>query len=313
MRAKLFLIWFAVLAPVLMTRAQYDVHFSNYEVVEAYYNPSTVGKGTELNVVGAYAMQMMGFENAPRTMYVGADIALPILGGKHGVGAQLLNDQIGFFTNQSFSIQYAYHGRLFGGQLSLGVSGGMLSEGFDGSKLEFVDGGSDDAFPTGNVKGSALDLAAGIHYSYKDYYVGVGAKHLTQPKVLLGETNEIQIDAAYYFMAGGNIRTKNPLVSVQPSVMVLTDATAFRTDLMAKLCYHNDGKKLVGGLGYSPSNSVTLLIGGTFHGIELGYAFEWYTSALGAKSGSHELTVGYQTDLNLFKKGKNKHKSIRYL
>lgn len=312
LRKKIAIALIGLLSAV-SANAQYDVHFSNYELVEAYYNPATVGKETNLNVVGAYAMQMMGFENAPRTMYVGADIALPILGGKHGVGAQILNDQIGFFTNQSFSLQYAFHTPMFGGQLSAGVNVGFISEGFDGSKVEFVDGERDDAFPAGSVKGSALDLGAGIHYSYRDFYAGVGAKHLTQPKVLLGETNELQIDASYFFMAVGNIRLKNPLLSVQPSVMLLTDATAFRADLMAKLCYQNDGRKLVGGLGYSPGNSVTALVGGTFHGIELGYAFEWYTSALGAKSGSHELTVSYKTDLNLFKKGKNKHKSIRYL
>ena len=30
-------------------------------------------------------------------------------------------------------------------------------------------------------------------------------------------------------------------------------------------------------------------------------------------NGSHELFVGYQTDLNLVKKGRNLHKSVRHL
>jgi hypothetical protein len=38
-----------------------------------------------------------------------------------------------------------------------------------------------------------------------------------------------------------------------------------------------------------------------------------YTSAISFEHGSHELYVGYKQDLNLYKKGKNKHKSVRFL
>ena len=67
------------------------------------------------------------------------------------------------------------------------------------------------------------------------------------------------------------------------------------------------------GLGYSPTNSFTVYLGGSFHGIMLGYSYEMYTSAIPLKNGSHELYVGYQTDVNLFKKGRNRHQSVRLL
>ena len=67
------------------------------------------------------------------------------------------------------------------------------------------------------------------------------------------------------------------------------------------------------GLGYSPTNSVTLYLGGNFHGVTLGYSYEMYTGAIAIGNGSHELFVGYQTDLNLFKKGRNRHQSVRIL
>jgi len=56
-----------------------------------------------------------------------------------------------------------------------------------------------------------------------------------------------------------------------------------------------------------------VLIGGNFHGVHLGYSYEIYTSAISAKNGSHELFVGYQTELNLYKKGRNLHKTVRLL
>jgi hypothetical protein len=67
------------------------------------------------------------------------------------------------------------------------------------------------------------------------------------------------------------------------------------------------------GVSYSPSNSVTLLLGGNFHGVTLGYSYEAYTTAINIGNGSHELFVGYQTELNLYKKGRNRHQSVRIL
>ena len=67
------------------------------------------------------------------------------------------------------------------------------------------------------------------------------------------------------------------------------------------------------GLGYSPTNSVTLMIGGKVKGVSLGYSYEAFTNGVSLGNGSHELFVGYQTDLNLFKKGRNRHQSVRIL
>jgi len=38
-----------------------------------------------------------------------------------------------------------------------------------------------------------------------------------------------------------------------------------------------------------------------------------YTGSADFVNGSHELIVSYQTDINLQKKGRNKHKSVRFL
>ena len=77
--------------------------------------------------------------------------------------------------------------------------------------------------------------------------------------------------------------------------------------------YTNDKKMMYLGVGCSPSNSVTLLLGGNVHGVILGYSYEMYTSAINPGNGSHELFIGYQMDLNLTKKGRNLHKSVRTL
>ena len=89
-------------------KAQYDASFSHYWDMEPYFNPAAVGKQPKLNVVAAYALDMAGFENNPRTMYLGADMPFFLLGAYHGAGVSLINDQIGLFTHQRIALQYAY-------------------------------------------------------------------------------------------------------------------------------------------------------------------------------------------------------------
>ena len=293
-------------------KAQYDASFSHYWDMEPYFNPAAVGKQPKLNVVAAYALDMAGFENNPRTMYLGADMPFFLLGAYHGAGVSLINDQIGLFTHQRIALQYAYKHKLFGGSISVGAQFGFLNEQFDGSKVDLGES-NDPAFATSDVKGNAMDLAAGIYYTHGRWYAGVSAQHLTSPLVELGETNELQIDPTYYLTGGYNIKLRNPFVTIPTSVLVRTDTKAYRADISARIVYTNEKKLMYAGVSYSPTNSVTALIGGSFHGINLSYSYEMYTSAISLGNGSHELMVSYQTDLNLFKKGKNKHKSVRIL
>ena len=292
--------------------AQYDVSFSHYWDLEPYFNPGSIGKQQKLNVAAVYALSFAGFENNPRSMYVGADMPLYFLKNHHGVGVSMLNDQIGLFTHQRLAVQYAYKHRLFGGMLSAGVQLGFLSEGFDGSKLDVEDSG-DPALSGSDVNGSAFDVGFGLYYTRGPWYLGLSAQHVTSPLVELGETNELQIDPTYYLTGGYNIKLRNPFLTIHPSVLVRTDGVAWRGDVSGRLVYSNDKKVLYGGLSYSPTNSVTVLVGGRFHGIHIGYSYEVYTSGISIGNGSHELILGYQADINLFKKGRNKHKSVRIL
>ena len=292
--------------------AQYDPSFSHYWTMQTSFNPAAVGKQDKINVTAAYSMALAGFEHNPNTMYASADMPFYMLGGYHGVGLRFMNDAIGLFAHNSLALQYAYRQKLFGGMLGIGIQAGMLSENFNGSKLELEESG-DPAFSTSEVTGTSVDLAAGLHYQHKAWYVGAAVQHLTAPTVELGETNQLDIAMAYYFTAGCNIRLRSPFLSIHPSVLGRSDGVGYRADVTARLDYAYEQRKMYVGVGYSPTNSVTVLLGGNFHGITLGYSYEAFTNGVSLGNGSHELFVGYQTDVNLFKKGRNKHQSVRIL
>ena len=293
-------------------QAQQEPSFAHYWAMEPSFNPAAVGKQSKLNVTGAYAMTMTGFENAPKTMHFGADMPFYFMNHYHGVGLQLVNDQIGLFSHQRLMAQYAYKQRLLGGVLSIGLQGGILSEKFRGSGLD-LENDNDLAFSKSDANGVVVDLSAGLYYTHGPWYAGASVLHATAPSVELGDRSILDIARVYYLTAGYNIQLHNPLLSIHPSVLVHTDGTSHRVNVTTRLKYTHEKKMMYAGVGYSPSNSVTALVGGFFHGIIIGYSYEVYTSVLKIGNGSHELFVGYQTDLNFQKKGRNRHQSVRIL
>ena len=298
--------------PVLTAFAQQEPSFAHYWAMEPSFNPAAVGKQPQLNVTGAYAMTLTGFQNAPKTMNIGADMPLMLMNAYHGVGVQLMNDQIGLFSHQRLALQYAYKHRMFGGMLSVGLQVGMLSEKFRGSEAD-LENPDDPAFTKTDATGTAFDLSAGLYYTHRNWYAGLSVLRATAPAIELGDRSILNISRMYYLTGGYNIKLRNPFFTIHPSVLAHTDGTVYRVDVTTRVKYTHDKKMLYAGFAYSPTNSVTALIGGNFHGITLGYSYEVYTKALKIGNGSHELFVGYQTELDLSKKGRNRHQSVRIL
>ena len=292
--------------------AQYDATFSHYFDLEPTFNPAAVGKQPKLNITGAYAMSMAGFENNPRTMVLAADMPFVFAGMNHGAGVQLMNDQIGVFKHQRIALQYAYKLKLGNATLGLGLQGALLLENIDGTRLDPAEA-NDHALPTSEETGNAVDLGVGLYYMARTWYVGLSAQHLNSPGVELGERHELHIAPTYYLTSGCNISLRNPFVKIKPSALVRTDGTGYRADISTRVEYTNEKRLLYAGVSYAPTISVTGMVGGRFHGIVLGYSYEMYTSAIKPGNGSHELFVGYEQELNFVKKGKNKHKSVRLL
>ena len=310
-RKILFII--AGLTVALAAKAQSDVQFSDFTRLKYYYNPGASGTDGLLNVAAAYSMQFVGFDDAPKTLYVGADIPVYFLNSHHGAGINLFSDDFGMFNQQKISIQYAYNFNISKKtKLAIGAQFGMMQEKIDPSGVELEDG-SDPAFPSSQVEGNHADFGAGIYVYNPKFWGGISSLHLAAPTIVLNERYEFNIERMYYLMGGCNIKLKNTFLSLQPSFMVMTDLDNWREDIQCRVNYEWDNKSMFIGAGYSPNVSATLLVGGNFHGVSLCYSYQMYTSGINLVNGTHELTLGYQANLDLFKKGRNKHKSVRFL
>ena len=312
MYRRIIIVFILLSVCIIEGKAQYDPSLSHYFDMESSFNPATVGKQSKLNIVAAYALDMEGFEHNPRTMFLSGDIPFYALKSQHGAGVSFLNDQIGLLTHQRFTLQYSLKRHFLGGNLGLGAQVSLVNESFDGSKVDIDDSG-DPAFSTTDVNGNGVDLGVGIYYQHTTWYLGASVLHANSPVIHLGESNELKLDASYYFTGGYNIKFRNPFLMMKPSVLVKYDDSTWRADLTCRFMYQHEKKQMYSGMTYSPNHSVTFLVGGRFHGVMLGYSYELYTSAPSLGSGSHELFLGYQMDIHVMKSGRNIHKSVRIL
>lgn len=301
-----------VCVPTVACFAQYDAAFMRYWQVEPMLNPAAVGRHDELNINIAMQTHAAGYEYAGSTLYAGADMAFAMGKSRHGVGVTLINDEIGLFSHKRFSAQYAYHHPLWGGRLAAGLQVDMLSESVDGGKAETNDP-NDPVFSGGDMSGSQFDASFGLFYTHRRWYAGLAMQHLTAPTIALGDKSELKVNSAYNFMAGYNIPTKYSFITLTPSVMLRYDSTDFRADLTARVKYSADGRTMYGGINYAPQYSVGAFFGFVFHGLDICYGYEANTNGMGIAAGNHEITLGYKVELNLGKKGRNAHKSVRWL
>ena len=312
---RLFLQLIILLGGMNVAYGQYDAQFSQYWMAMGYYNPAVAGNTDNINLFALHRQQWIGIEGAPKSFFVSADMPLTFGKTTHGVGVVGFTETIGLFQNTHVSAQYAYKKKLFGGILSIGIQAGMVNQSFDGTKVDIPESefhtGTDEGIPNTKVEAMVLDLNAGIYYSHKDFYAGIASTHISEPELALTENVYSYIGRAYNLTGGYNIQLRNPLYELQPSVFMKTDMQSFQTDITARLVYN---KMFNGGLSWRVNESVVLSIGALIGGFQVGYAYDFPTSAiLKGSTGSHELMIRYKLKLTKTKTGKNKHKSVRIL
>ncbi|MCQ2083012.1 MAG: PorP/SprF family type IX secretion system membrane protein [Bacteroidaceae bacterium] len=299
-----------------MLYAQYDVHFTHFAEMENFYNPAAMNRDSRLNAMASYSMQMAGYEGAPTSLYAGASMALPFNHMRHSMSFSLFNENIGLFASQRMAFDYAFKITMGRGWLNIGIQGGIMSQSFDGSKVRARDG-NDPAFPSGNEKGTGADMGAGIFYVRDGLSLGASVQHLNSPHIEFGKPNQattyMDICPAYYIQGQYNIKTRNPLLLVQPCFMLASDMQSFRADIRTTVSYRYEKFLMYAGAGWSPEISCTALLGATVGEMTIGYAYEIFTGGAGAANGSHDLLVNWKKEVDLFSHGRNSHKSVRYL
>ncbi|MCH5220797.1 MAG: PorP/SprF family type IX secretion system membrane protein [Muribaculaceae bacterium] len=318
-----------VLFSAFCVKGQSDVQLAQYYEVPSFYNPSAIGNTDYIRIRGGARLQWLGIENAPQSFVGVADMPFKLLEKRFAVGVEIAQESIGLYQTLNAGAQIAYKLRKWGGLWSVGLQVGLYDQSFKGSEVYLPDDDDyhqsvDDAIPTSDIHGTALDLAAGIWYEHPRFYAGLSCTHLTSPTITMNAENasggsETSSDRKYqfqarrtlYFTAGCNIPIENTLFEIAPSVLVKSDFGFTTGELTARARYR---KLLSFGVGYRWNDAVIATVAAEVKNFYIGYSYEYATTAIrAASSGSHELFIGYSLKLDLSDKNRNRHKSVRLM
>lgn len=304
-----------LLALPLWGTAQHSALMSQYKPLQTYYNPGYTGLRTDLILTAASHVQWIGIEGAPINIAVLADT--PFALGKHtiGLGLVVLGQKKGLYTNTEAGVQLAYSIPIRSGRLSMGLQAGLYNSTFDGTKVVIPDdeglSPNDPSIPLNVVSGKGFDAAAGLFWQHPKFFVGVGALHLTSPRIRLQPVYFLRLPLTMTAVAGYNIQPSSSLITWHPSVFAMTDFNSYRVDVNLDLCYAN---KFEAGLMFRPINAAGFRMGINLGKTKLGYAFEMPINEMARGNwGSHELVVSYALPITPPKKKLATYKSIRLL
>lgn len=303
----------------MVSWAQFDAQISQYMFHGNAFNPAAAGENNMIDIVGHHRIHMLGMPGGGSTTLFSVSSPISLLGKKHGIGINLTNDQVGWFTNKSANLQFAFKRQLANGRLSLGVSTGFVSIGFTGDSVaqhnitlgDYHSIVGDEHIPQTSIAGTGFDLNVGAFYTHKNWYAGTSIVHLNQPIIKWGQRTSFKQEMLFYTTAGYNLQLSNPKLQFKPSVLVKSNFKNLQLDLSAYLLYDT---RFWGGLTVRPLNSIVLFTGLNFgSGFALGYAFDLATNRLITTNwGSHEFCLSYSFEF-VSEKSTTKHKSIRYL
>lgn len=300
----------------LSAMAQQSILLSQYMNNMTVLNPAAVGQNDMINVGGVFRTQFAGFEGAPMTYNVGADMGFSIGKTKHGAGINFYDNTAGLFRFQDVNLDYAYRIPIKDGFLSAGVSINFTTVSYDTDRLHKVESdyhSSDDpAIASANGNDFKMDLGVGIQYYNKTWFAGIALLNALAPKYQLSNnsTNSMFDKTRNLIFVGGyNISLPNPLYKVKTSAVINTDFATWGGSVNANLEYN---ERYWGGIGYRIDSAIVFMVGlRVLNGLNIAYSFDLYTSDLIRSAGAHEISLSYSFNIDVSKK--NNYKSIRYL
>jgi type IX secretion system PorP/SprF family membrane protein len=271
-------------------------------------NPAHAGAYDAICGTLLYRNQWTGFDGAPKTFLLMAEMPVSALRG--GLGLTVASDQLGFEKNLMARVAYAHKLYLGSGYLNLGLDAGYMQKSIDGSKFIFNDGG-DQSIPLGAVSGGAFDFGFGAYYYSEKLYAGVSSTHLTEGEI---RTDNVITKLArhYYFMAGYDAEL-SPDIILKPSLFVKTETTSTQIDLNANVLLQN---RFWLGVSYRfvPQDALVAMLGlEVTPNLKVGYSYDFtMTDIKTYSSGTHEIMINYCLRVKPSVE-RQFHKNVRFL
>jgi type IX secretion system PorP/SprF family membrane protein len=257
---------------VTISFSQQDPTYSQPMFNQMAFNPGYAGGSDMVCFSLLTRQQWVGFEGAPSTTMLTANMPFKVFGISSGAGLTLMSDQIGFEDNLSIALSYAYRLDIGTGKLGIGLSAGLYNKSlkpkWDIPESEnHTPATGDPLIPENDESVVSFDLGFGLYYRTDDLYVGLSSTHLNEAKLKYTKGTPY-LKRQYYLIAGYTLPFGKPLFEVTPSIFLYSDGKTSQISINTMVLYN---KKFWGGVSYRAGDAITGMIGiELFSGIRIG-------------------------------------------
>jgi len=283
--------------------AQDNIVYRNNHLHQVMMNPATAGSEFIPVAVVSYQKQWLGIDHSPAALLASASLRIGNFDfynpqmmintsrirtrEKIGLGFGIYTDQNGPAMNRGLYLAYAYHIRLSGSSLALGISGNM--------DQSLVNGASWDPLSSGDPlleskKDSYFNFNAnvGIFYSSNRYFGGFSANHVLPLENRMKPGEHIKQD---YILHGGYLFRSLMAFKIEPSLNLrYLDYETLEYDIRAKLYLKHIHWVAI---SYRSYKALSISFGLKIERFYLAYQYESNLSRMIRYSaGSHGLNLG---------------------
>ena len=244
--------------------AQQTPVFANYNYNTIIINPAHAGYYSDTDITVASRGYFNQFEGSPRN--IGLTFNTPLESKNVGIGAGIINDQIGVTNTTGVFGAYSYKLFFSSGEndvrwwehqqhmFSFGIMGGITQ--YKENLLEL--GIHDDPNFENNINAMVPTLGIGFLYNHRDFYLGLSAPNLLGSS--LASDDNINLKSNYYMHFGYRFFTSSfKEVLITPSTLVkYISGAPTQVDINLTANYKN--KVEIGG-GYRTDSSMSFLAG----------------------------------------------------
>jgi type IX secretion system PorP/SprF family membrane protein len=181
----------------LNSSAQTRKYFSQFNQLQSYFNPALTGYEGSI-VRGLVRTQWTGFEGAPQTYFLSAELDPMEMGGESdaallgntAAGLNLIHDNFGPFRQTEMLLSYGARVRISRTtNLRLGVAANYNNVRLDGNNLttEQANDPTVNAYINQYANMQILDFNAGFALTHQNYYFAYGVQNVASGKVNRGD------------------------------------------------------------------------------------------------------------------------------
>lgn len=256
-------------------------------------NPAFAGSREALSIALTYRNQWSAIDGAPVTQTLA--IHSPTKNEKLAFGLLIYRDAIGVSKKNAFMANMAYRVKLGAGKLAFGLSGGMVMQSNEWSKVHTTGLEIDEVFIGGDDRFNLPDFGAGVFYSSQKWFVSLSTPSLMQHKYAGGQAYNAEFDMASTSIFGAiGARLKlNRNLKLQPSILVRSLAGDTQQLDFNLIVNYNEILEI--GASYRTSNAFLSLLRYHLNGqFSLAYSNEIETGTYNNYFRmSHEITLTY--------------------